>query len=617
MIQQTLKNFHAMKKLFKGFRLLRQARYLLPLAAAPALFSCSDKTTTEQPNVILIITDDQGYGDLGHTGNPWIKTPHIDQLASESIRFTDFHVGTTCAPTRAGIMTGRHNNRVGVWHTIMGRSLLQKDEITIADAFKNNGYATAMFGKWHLGDNYPYRPHDRGFEEAFYHGGGGVYQIPDYWNNDYFDDTYFRNGVPEKTEGYCTDVWFENALSFIEKNRETPFFAYISTNAPHHPFYAPQEYIDMYKDNPDVINPEFYGMITNIDDNVGALRERLEALGIADNTILIYMTDNGTAAGMAMDNNQVITSGYNAGMRGKKGSPYNGGHRVPFFIHWKDGKLTGGSDIGEIASFTDIMPTLLDLCGIAPPHQVFDGQSLKPLLYGNSSNWPERIVITDTQREDQPVKWKQCAIMDNRWHLISGEELYDMEIDPGQTTDVAAANPEIVGKMRAAYETWWNDISKNFDDYCEIIIDTNVESPIRLTSHDTHTPTGVPTWNQVQVRQGARNNGFWVVDMAESGTYDFALRRYPVEAGGGLNETVPPTPPVPGGDGYPEGVKMNIVKAQLEIDGHIEQKTVEPGAEEVRFSVALDRGIARMTATFTDKDGADFGAYYVYVTKTD
>ncbi len=192
-------------------------------------------------------------------------------------------------------MTGRHNNRVGVWHTVMGKSLLNKDEVTLADVFRDNGYTTGLFGKWHLGDNYPYRPHDRGFDEAFYHGSGGVYQIADYWDNDYFDDTYFRNGVPEKTEGYCTDVWFNEAIRFIEKHKDKPFFCYLSTNAPHSPFFVPQEYIDIYEEYSDLINPGFYGMITNIDDNLGMLRKKLEEPNISDNTILIFMTDNGTS----------------------------------------------------------------------------------------------------------------------------------------------------------------------------------------------------------------------------------------------------------------------------------------------------------------------------------
>lgn len=589
--------------------------YIFPAILAPAFASCEKAADQEKPNVILIITDDQGYGDLGFTGNEHINTPHIDQLAAEGVRFSDFHTGTTCAPTRAGIMTGRHNNRVGVWHTIMGRSLLRKNEITIADVFRENGYATGLFGKWHLGDNNPYRPHQRGFDEALYHGSGGVYQITDYWNNDYFDDTYFRNGVPEKTEGYCTDVWFDNAVKFMQKNSGKPFFCYISTNAPHHPFHVPQEYIDMYKDDPGVINPEFYGMISNIDDNVGRLREKLKEMNIADNTILIYMTDNGTAAGMEMDSRHFITKGYNAGMRGRKGSEYNGGHRVPFFVYWKNGKITGGRDVSRIASFMDIMPTLLDLCGIVPPDIQFDGQSLKPLIYQKTKDWPERVIITDTQREDIPVKWKNCAVMNGRWHLINGKELYDMENDPGQVNDVSAGNPEMVEKLRQAYEEWWSSVSVDFDEHCEIIIDTEKENPFRLTSHDMHTESGVPPWNQVQVRQGLHNNGFWVVDFAREGRYEFALRRWPAETNQALNASLPPTEPVPGGDGYPAGKAVNFVSARMQIGDQVQELKVDSNAGEVIFNFDMKPGVTRLQTWLKDDAGVERGAYYVYVRK--
>ena len=229
--------------------LVMRVNILFILAFTTVLSSCSEQTPQEQkkPNVILIMTDDQGYGDLACHGNPWIKTPEMDKLYQQSVRLTDFHVGTTCAPTRSGLMTGRNCNEVGVWHTIIGRNFLRQGEITIANILKDNGYRTGIFGKWHLGDNFPYRPEDRGFEEAVIHGGGGVGQTPDYWNNDYFDDTYFRNGVPEKFEGYCTDVWFSEALTFIEKRREEPFFCYIAPNAPHGPFHVPQKYLDMLR----------------------------------------------------------------------------------------------------------------------------------------------------------------------------------------------------------------------------------------------------------------------------------------------------------------------------------------------------------------------------------
>jgi hypothetical protein len=484
----------------------------------------------------------------------------------------------------------------------------------MADVFKSNGYATGMFGKWHLGDNYPYRPHDRGFDEAFYHGGGGVTQGPDYWDNDYFDDSYFRNGVPEKVSGYCTDVWFANALEFIERQRDKPFFCYLSTNAPHGPFHVPQKYIDLYKDNPLITNPNFYGMITNVDDNLGKLRERMEELGLADNTILIFMTDNGTAAGVKLDRDGFLTAGYNAGMRGLKGSEYNGGHRVPFFIHWRDGDLNVGRDVDQITSYTDVLPTLIELCGLDGPSVDYDGTSIVPLLSEKGSDWTERIVITDTQREDLPVKGKRSAVMTDTWHLIRGEELYNMDTDPGQTTNVALEHPEIVKKLRDAYEFWWEDISVDFDEYCEIIIDNKKENPVCIRSHDWHS-TGVPPWNQRQIRSGMLGNGFWVLDVAEAGTYEFALRRWPVETGLPLNGSLPPGEAVPGGVPQPAGVSLQFTKARIQVGEEEKSTRVDPDQQDVRFSFDLNPGEFNMQTWLEDKEGTSRGAYYVYVRK--
>ncbi|MHC4881573.1 MAG: arylsulfatase, partial [Planctomycetota bacterium] len=311
----------------------------------------AETITKDKPNVIIVITDDQGMGDLACHGNPIIKTPGLDDFYSNAIRFTNFHVSTTCAPTRGALMTGRHTNRLNVFHTISGRSLLFDDEVILPQLFAQNGYATGMFGKWHLGDNYPFRPEDRGFQEVVRHGGGGITQGPDYWMNDYFDDTYWHNGKTEKYTGYCTDVFFSEAMNFIEKNKNNPFFCYLSTNAPHSPLNLPKQYLQMYKDQnlPESVQ-RFYGMITNIDDNFKKLRDKLDSLNLTANTIFVFMTDNGTA------NGHVI---YNAGLRDRKASEYEGGHRVPLFIQWPNGKLTGGKDIDTLVAHYDLLPTFV------------------------------------------------------------------------------------------------------------------------------------------------------------------------------------------------------------------------------------------------------------------
>ncbi len=595
----------------KNLTLLIPPLILSLLALSP--FSCSRGGRSARPNVILIITDDQGYGDIAFHGNPWIRTPHIDRLAGESVRLTDFHVGTTCAPTRAGLMTGRNCNRVGVWHTVMGRSLLSKEETTMAEVFRKNGYATGMFGKWHLGDNYPYRPHDRGFDEAYYHGGGGIGQVPDYWDNDYFDDIYFRNGQPGQDSGYCTDVWFREALRFIGNHRNEPFFCYLSTNAPHGPFHVPDQYTELYRDHPEIVNPRFYGMITHIDENLGHLRQKLEEWDLAENTILIFMTDNGTSAGAELDREQFLLKGFNAGMRGKKGSEYNGGHRVPLYLHWQGGSLDQGKEVSTLSSYADILPTLMDLCGMELPLIDFDGRSLRPVLTGKGEEWPQRVIITDTQREHHPVKWKQCAIMTGRWHLIRGMELYDMDADPGQTVDVSSEHPEVVKELRAFYEGWWEDISGTFSGFAEIIIDPGMEDTTCLTSHDWHT-TGRPPWSQEHIRNGLESNGYWVLDVAERGRYAFMLRRWPKETGLPLDAGMPPKEAVPGGDPLPPGRSIHHLYASLEVAGVTQSAPVEPGAGEVRFEFDLDPGEFRVQSWLTDDDGVTRGAYYVYVT---
>ena len=587
------------------------------------LGSCKWLQRDRKPNVILIITDDQGYGDIAFHGNEWIQTPNLDRLAEESFRLTDFHVASLCSPTRAGLLSGKNGNSVGVWSTVHGRSLLRHTEVTMADVFRNSGYRTGMFGKWHLGDNYPYRPQDRGFDEVFSHGGGGIGQINDYWNNDYFDDTYYRNGEPEKVSGYCTDVFFGAALDFIKENRDTPFFCYISTNVPHEPFLAPQKYIDLYKDNPNIRVPAFYAMITNLDDNLGILREGLDEIGVADNTILIFTTDNGNGGDLKLDREGFITAGFNAGMRGQKGSIYNGGHRVPFFLYWKDGNISMGQDVTQITSYTDILPTLIDLCELSEPEVEFEGKSIAPLIYGDVEEWPERIIITDQQwGEDLPSKGMYYASMSDRWHVIRGSELYDMEKDPGQTTDVAGQHPEIMDLHQQAYEEWWEVVSADFNDTCEIILDTEKESPICLHAMDWHSYQ-TPAWHQRHIRQGHASNGFWLLDVATAGSYEFAIRRWPLETGLALNASLPAGEPVPGGDvGHvgelkPEGISIEFTNATMKAGSQEQTKKVIPDEQDIRFTFDLEPGEFHLQTWLEDSEGITRGAYYVYVTRVD
>lgn len=571
--------------------------------------ACLSVESQAAPNVLLVMTDDQGYGDLSCLGNTEIRTPNLDRFHGESVRFTDFHVSPTCSPTRAALMTGRYNNRVGVWHTIMGRSILPGAEVTMAESFQANDYRTGIFGKWHLGDNYPNRASDQGFETSLVHGGGGVGQLPDYWGNDYFDDTYWRNGETESFDGYCTDVWFDGAMKFIEAERERPFFCYVSTNAPHGPYLVADEYRKRYLDaGIEEPRASFYGMIENIDDNMGRLLDRLDALGIADNTIVIFMTDNGTAAGFRDG------GGYNAGMRGTKGSPYDGGHRVPFFVRWPGGGIGGGRDVDVLSAHIDVMPTLLELCGFAPPNGVdLDGISLAPLLVApdktiqsspppNASSLKEqtnRVLIADSQRLEYPKQWRQSAVMTKQWRLVNGKELYDIQADPGQQSNVAETHPEVVAKLREEYLGWWEDISPSFNAFPRIVIGGDAPDRVMLTSHDWH-GDNVP-WNQQYVLKGAPWNGTWKVEVAESGEYDVGLYRWPPYLD---------TPIMGALDG---GTALHMKEAQISIGTIRDADSMGLDDARVTFRVALEAGTYDLDTTFIDDDGVERGAYFVVI----
>ncbi|MCK4510021.1 MAG: arylsulfatase, partial [Desulfuromonadales bacterium] len=549
-----------------------------------------------RPNVILVLTDDQGHGDLACHGNPIIKTPVQDKLFAESVRLTDFHVSPCCTPTRASLMTGNDAVRTGAWGTTWGRSLMRKDQMTMADAFSASGYKTGFFGKWHLGDNYPFRPEDRGFQEVLCHGGGGVGQTPDYWGNDYFDDTYYHNGKPKKYTGYCTNVWLDNAMSFIEQNKDKPFFCYLPTNAPHGPYLVAEKYKEPYADNPNVPNDAFYGMIANIDENLGRLMAKLKEMDIEDNTILIFMTDNGTSAGFKQG------KGYNSGMRGTKGSYYDGGHRVPCFIRWPKKGLKGGQDVSELTAHIDLLPTLIEMCGLNVPQGTkFDGISIASLLTGEVKELSERsIIIQYSQTSTPPKKW-ESAVMRGKWRLVNSKELYDVHIDPGQKTNIAERHPEVVERLRNDYEKWWTGVSERFDETCDIIVGSDHENPVTLTAHDWHTMT---PWNQTHIRAGSRVSGYWTIEVERDGTYEIALRRWPQE----LNKPI--TAAVPGGEAIP--AKM----ARLKIgDIDISQKIIENACSSV-FRLKLKAGKTRLQTWFMDnKDYELCGAYYVYIRK--
>ena len=378
--------------------------------------------------------------------------------------------------------------------------------------------------------------------------------------------------------------------------------------------HAPEESAKPYLDKVKSLGlAHFYGMIANIDDNVGAMRAFLKREGLAEDTIFIFTTDNGTSSGGNV---------HNSGMRGKKGSEYDGGHRVPFFAYWPNGKLTGGRDVEPLTAHVDIVPTLIELCDIPAPRGVeFDGTSIVPLLRNGKGGpeWPDRILVTDSQRVKDPIKWRKSAVMTSRWRLVNGKELYDIKADPGQAKNVASANSEVVARLTKFYDEWWADLEPSFENATAIYLGHPGENPARLTSHDWIT-TGSTPWNQAHIRRattGKKNTGFWNVKVVEDGEYEVRLRRWPEEADAAIDAPLPPGADVPGVKAFrtAAGKRIAPVKATLKIGDESAEAKVTPGMKEVVFNLKLKAGKTRMAALFVTDSGDEYGAYYAYVRK--
>jgi len=445
-----------------------------------------------QPNILFILTDDQGYGDLSAHGNPVLKTPNLDRLRAESVRFIDFQVSPTCAPTRSALLTGRHEFKNGITHTILERERLALGAATLAEQLQKAGYRTGIFGKWHLGDEAEYQPNKRGFDEVYIHGAGGIGQsypgsCGDVPKNSYFGPTLLHNGKFVKTEGYCTDEFFAQATKWIEGEAaaKRPFLAWVATNAPHAPYNARPEDAALYEGKglgKDTEN--FFGMLHNIDQNVGKILAKLEALGIAKDTLVVFMNDNGGTAG---------TKVFNAGMRAQKGTAYMGGIRAISF--WRLPGRFQPTDIKALAAHIDFAPTILELTGAAASSTMqaqLEGRSLVPLLTakpGQEVAWPDRTLFTHVGRwngsDPEVGRYVQTSVRTSRWHLVSagngantgkgkakaaakGEsagsapvrpnwQLFDLGVDYGETTDVAAQHPQVVGELVAKHDAWWKE----------------------------------------------------------------------------------------------------------------------------------------------------------------
>ncbi|MDH5604932.1 MAG: arylsulfatase, partial [Cyclobacteriaceae bacterium] len=503
------------------------------------LYNC--KVTTEnideqkRPNVIMVITDDQGYGDLGFNGNPDIKTPVLDSLARKSTRFTSFYVSPVCAPTRSSLMTGRYSLRTGVYDTYNGGAIMASGETTLAEIFKMNGYHTGMYGKWHLGDTHPHRPEDQGFDETLYHNGGGMGQVGDVnnffkYDSAYFDPVLWKNGRTIQTKGYCSDVFTDGAIEFLNNNKDSSFFLYLSYNAPHTPLQLPTEYEEMYRDitidsnnydngsrpfnkmNEGAIDAakKVYGMVTNIDDNLARLFTRVNELGLRENTVIIFLTDNGPQQPR-----------YTSGMRGLKGTVYEGGIHVPFFISMP-GTFKENMEIDIPSAHIDVLPTLLDICKITIPESLnIDGKNLMPVVRGEDPDWKDRSLFYYWQRGyDHP--YRNVAVRQGAYKLVGHTdhladirafELFNLIEDPGEMNNLVEKNPETALKLKNAFDQWYDEIiiSENLLNSPRISIGSALENPVILNRNDSKGPPGI--WAQED------RYFYWDVEVQSKGLY--------------------------------------------------------------------------------------------------
>jgi len=483
------------------------------------LFACTEKP--KSPNIVLVMTDDQGYADISAHGSPDVLTPNMDKIRSQGISLEDFQVSPTCAPTRSALLTGRHPFKNGITHTILERERMALGITTLPEVLKRGNYTSGIFGKWHLGDETEYQPENRGFDEVFIHGAGGIGQAypgscADAPGNKYFDPLIKHNGIFVKTSGFCTDVFFAQAISWIKKksSEDQPFFAYIVTNAPHGPFIAPDKYKEKYTALGYPKSAQgFYGMVENIDYNFGLLIDKIDELGIADNTVLIFMSDNGKTSG---GRNTVHGETFNAGMKGFKGGVHEGGTRVPFFIRWP-GKFVAGRKVDDLQNHYDILPTLADIANIdISDIQGMDGRSFLPYLEDESfkasdryrfvhvGRWPlhpdnlydlevgKNWTKTEELSNPDNSKYRNYAVRNEQYRFVNDSELYDLYVDPGQTINIAAEQPDVIEQMRSAYDLWWTEVRP-------FMVNENVqlskEKPYWVEYKKQEETRGIKDWN--------------------------------------------------------------------------------------------------------------------------
>ena len=478
-----------------------------------------------KPNVIIILADDQGYGDLSVYGNPILKTPNLDRLCQESVSFSQFHVAPMCTPTRGMLLTGVDAFYNGATGVASGMTTLRKDLPMAPQFFKQNGYRTALFGKWHLGDTYPYRPQDRGFDDVLSFNGSMIPLIANKMNDSYFNPHLLKNGNWIKHDGYITDIFFDAAMSWMKKQNQErkPFFLFLPTPTPHFPNQVANKYAKPYKNRSHKgkeVPANFYGMIANLDENMGRLNTFLEDQNLHKNTILIYLSDNGTQSHQAY---QI----HNAGMRGKKISPYDGGHKVPLFIRWPAGKLMHGQVIKQLATVQDILPTLIDFCKLKTENLAFDGISIVSTLRDKNKKIPERTIINQyvvVWKDPSGKKWDHCSVMRGPWRMLSATELYNIHEDPTQKNNIFSQRPEIAQQLHEDYNNWYKEAIKRHQKIQWLEAGGQAPNPAQFTAIDWM-GTCTDTWKHAHSQLNSK--GYYNIQINESGAYQISMRHWP------------------------------------------------------------------------------------------